>query len=138
MSRITNDPKILHEWEAVGNVMVTRTGGEIPDALWQPFIADLISKKSLKIFSLVVGPANINAAQRKSGAETFRSRGIQATVVVDHAATRGVLTALSWLGVSIKGFAWADLDKAVLHVGATKEEEIVLRNIAARCRKEVR
>lgn len=137
MSRITNDPKLHHEWEIVGNVMVTRTSGEIPNALWQPFIAELVSAEAAKIFSLVVGPANINAAQRRNGAETFKSRGIQATVIVDNTMTRGVLTALSWLGVGIKGFAWSELDNAFRHLAPAKHDEDVLRAIAARCRKEI-
>jgi hypothetical protein len=137
MSRITNDPNLAHEWEVVGDVIATRTSGEMPVDAWDGFIHDLVSQDVKRIFSLVVGPATMSANQRKHGADTFRARNIEAVVVTDHRMTRGILTALSWLGANIKGYSWADLGKALEYVSRSPEQRLQLEQIAERCRQEL-
>ncbi len=137
MSRITHDPDIAHEWQVVGDIIVTRTADEIPDAQWDPFIERISVGDIARIFSLVVGPATITATQRKGAAETFKTRGIEATVITDNRMTRGILTALSWLGAHVKGFRWTDLEPALANLGATGDERDQLAAIAERCRQEV-
>lgn len=138
MSRITNDPKFAHEWEIVGDIIVTRTAGQIPSDQWNGFVNALVNKDIRKIFSLVVGPATINAAQRKGAADTFTSRGVKAIVVVDNRMTRGIITALSWLGASVEGFSWAHLDSAIAEITDSSEQHIQLKKIAERCKAELK
>lgn len=137
MSRITNDPSLAHEWEVVGDVIATRTSGAMPQDPWEGFMQDLVNHDVRRIFSLVVGPATITAGQRKHGAETFKARNIEAVVVTDHRLTRGIITALSWLGVNIKGYSWADLDSALAYVSRSAEQRLTLERIAVRCRQEL-
>ena len=137
MSRITNDRALTHEWEVIGDVIATRTSGAMPQDAWAGFIRDLIRHDVKRIFSLVVGPATLSANQRKHGAETFKARNIEAVVVTDHRLTRGIITALSWLGTNIRGYSWADLDDALVYVSQSAEQRLALERIAARCREEL-
>lgn len=137
MSRITNDPAFTHEWEVIGDVIATRTSGAMPQDAWSGFIRDLIRHDVKRIFSLVVGPATLSANQRTHGAETFMARNIEAVVVTDHRLTRGIITALAWLGTDIRGYSWVELDDALAYVSRSAEQRLELERIAVRCRQEL-
>jgi hypothetical protein len=137
MSRITNAPNLAHEWEVVGDVIATRTAGPMPQDAWEGFIRDLIRHDVKRIFALVVGPATLSTHQSRHGADTFKARNIEAVVVTDQRLTRGIVTALSWLGVNIEGFAWVELDRALAHVSRSTEQQLALEQIAHRCRREL-
>lgn len=137
MSRLTYDPSVPHEWELVGDVLVTITnthGDKIPLAQWDPFIATLQSEETTRLFALVIGAATIDATQRKTAADTFRGHGIMTAVVSDDRMTRGVLTALSWLGADVKAFRWADAEDAVKHISEEPATSSKLREVIERVR----
>ncbi len=137
MSGITYDPSVAHEWEIIDGILVTRTNDSIPTALWVPFIDRVKVGDVRQICAFVVGPASISANQRKDAAETFKSGDIPVTVVTDSRITRGVLTALSWLGVNVRGFRWPELDAALATVSAADAHQAQIRAIAERCRRQV-
>ncbi|MEM7155228.1 MAG: hypothetical protein AAF799_20435 [Myxococcota bacterium] len=133
MSRITYSSSEPHQWEIVDNVMVTVTrtqGDKIPLESWDPFIEALQSQKIKRLFALVIGAATIDATQRKTAADTFRGHGITTAVVSDHRMTRGVLTALSWLGADVKPFPWSELEAAVTHISDSQTTSEALTKIA--------
>lgn len=102
-----------HEWHLCGDVMVTFTvAGEITDALWARFLSDLKANPVRVIFSCAEG-GNISSTQRKLTSDTLQERNIYAVVVTNSRLTRGMLTALAWLGANMNGFAWEQLEGAI-------------------------
>lgn len=102
-----------HEWHLVGDVMVTFTiAGTITDRLWERFIADLKNNTVRVIFSCADN-ANISSTQRKLTSEALQAKNIYAVVVTNSRITRGMLTAISWLGGSLNGYSWDDLEGAI-------------------------
>lgn len=102
-------------WDIVDDVIVTRQfpNKEVPDPLWDAFIKDLKESNARHIFSLTIGSATLKATQRKSAADVLRDNGIPATVITDNRLTRGILTAVSWLGAKVKAFSWDEIDAAL-------------------------
>lgn len=128
-----------HVWEPVDEVMVTRTKpGQIPDDEMDAFIADLRSNKRIKVvFAVVSGTVSITAVQRKAVAEVLKSRSIRAVVLTDAAVTRGIITAISWLGGNMKGFGWSEVDKALDYTNASPSAKDRLRTIAAEFKRQL-
>jgi hypothetical protein len=139
MPGITNDPRVSHEWEIIGDVMITRTtGGAIPMKLWEPFIRDLKAAGVTRLLALVVGPASINTSQRQGAADTFRTMAVEVVVISDDRMVRGIITALSWLGANVKGFAWNEFEKALGRLSLEGTDGQGIMQIALRCRDEMR
>lgn len=58
-----------------------------------------------------LGAIEVNSVQRRDASRELKGKRV--VVVVDHAVARGIVTALSWLGLSIKAYDWNKLDEAV-------------------------
>ena len=56
------------------------------------------------------GAAKLTSRQRRQVTEILK--GVPTAVVVNHSVARGVLTAMGWLGLNVKGFAWGAVEKA--------------------------
>lgn len=109
-----NKPNLPHDWEAIDDVIVAVTApGVIQNDRWAQFIETLQRPQTKKIFNLVRGEVTIDAVKRKQAADAVSQGKLEVIVVTDSRITRGVLTAVSWLGANIKAFSWSDLDKAV-------------------------
>lgn len=102
-----------HEWHLVGDVMVTFTvAGDISDRLWDRFLADLNNNEVRVIFSCAEN-GNISSMQRKLTSEALQAKNIYAVVVTNSRITRGMLTAISWLGANMNGYSWENLEGAI-------------------------
>jgi len=68
---------------------------------------------------LVVAPprASINASQRADVAQFIKQAGIGIAVLTDSALIRGVALAVSLVGVKVRAFAPAELDRALEYLG---------------------
>jgi hypothetical protein len=107
----------VHKWMLVGDVMVAFTAaGRISDDIWNAYIKDLKEKRFTKYLGTSVGAIEIDSVRRKAGSEALRSRGIPAAIVTDERIVRGIVTAVSWLGVEVKPFAWTELREAINHL----------------------
>jgi hypothetical protein len=106
-------------WATSGSLIVSFSHpGNIPIARFAEFLDTLRSDSQLKhVLVVSVGSAPIDSVQRKSLADTVRDRDMKVAVVLDNAFTRGILTALSWLGVKIKTFDPAKERDAISHLG---------------------
>jgi hypothetical protein len=125
-----------HEWHLVDDVMVTFTiAGTISDRLWDRFIADLKNNNVRVIFSCADN-GNISSSQRKLTSETLQAKNIYAVVVTNSRITRGMLTAISWLGGQLNGFSWDDLDGA-LKAAQNPKVENQIRDLALSFRKMI-
>lgn len=128
-----------HEWQRVGDIVVSFTGpGEIADPLWDLFVAALGEKGVRVALGLTSDDtAGINATQRKAVADVMKRNNIAAYAVTNSRVLRGVLTAVSWLGSAVKGYAWDDLDAAIAATGADAKQQAEIRAMANTFRKKV-
>jgi hypothetical protein len=119
------------DWERVDDIMVVKTRpGPITDARWNKYIADVETGTIRVVFALVWGSITVTATQRKSAAESLKKTGSSAIVLTDSRISRGILTAISWMGGSVKAWSWADLDKAVGDTGSSNTTRAELTRIA--------
>lgn len=106
-------------WERFGperQVLVTFVlPGAIPDPVWDAMVEDELKSPDLRfVLTVTVGRAVVNSLQRKKAAEVLVKNNVQTIVVTDDSLTRGIATAVSWLGVRLKAYRWTDLDRAVM------------------------
>jgi hypothetical protein len=124
------DP-VPFEYEIVDNVMVTRNRpGTVDDGLWNRYIDELMRASVKSTFSLVEGSITITATQRKAAADALKAKNLPAVVIIDDRISRGILTAISWLGGNVKGFSWSEIDKAVSAVDTSTETRAKLTKLA--------
>lgn len=125
------------EWEVVDDIMVTRNRpGDVDDKDWNAYIDTLMKSNVRGTFSLVDGSITITATQRKAAADALTSKKIPAIVIIDNRFSRGILTAISWLGGNIKAFGWKDIEKAVSTVDSSSGTKKKLLEIAASFKRE--
>jgi hypothetical protein len=126
------------EWSVVGTVVVTAAPlpGPIDDAVYRG-LCEAIDQDGMKlIFSLTTPEAaSPTATQRKAAADAMKKRGVTALVITESRLIRGVLTAVGWLGASVSGFSWAELEKALLQVD--EQYRPAVREMAEDFRKRV-
>lgn len=119
------------EYELVDDVMVTRNRpGTVDDRLWNKYIEDLLKANVKATFSMVEGSITVTATQRRSAAEALKSKDVPAVVIIDDRISRGILTAISWLGGNVKGFSWSEVDEAVKAVGTAPATRAKLATLA--------
>lgn len=125
------DQDAPHSWEFIEDVVVSMTveGSEITDELWSAFFSEVKASNVRVMMALVVGNVSISSQQRKLAADVMNSKKLGAIVITDSRITRGVLTALSWLGSDVQGFRWSDIDTAVKKVSDATSTQDRLRNI---------
>jgi hypothetical protein len=76
------------------------------------FIKEATQRSFTTVLSVSKGSPKANSVQRKELSTAFK--GKQVVSVFDGSAlTRGVITALGWLGMNIVSFSLKDLDKAI-------------------------
>lgn len=124
------DP-VPFEYELVDDVMVTRNRpGPVDDRLWNKYIEELLKADVKATFSLVEGSITVTATQRRSAAEALKTKSLPAVVIIDDRISRGILTAISWLGGNVKGFSWSEVDKAVNAVDTSPATRAKLATLA--------
>ena len=69
---------------------------------------------------------SISSTQRKGASDAVKSRNLPVIVLTNSRITRGVVTALNWLGANIGAYSWASLNAALksLEVDPKVEEEL--------------
>ncbi|MCX4242469.1 hypothetical protein [Paraliomyxa miuraensis] len=110
-------PNLPHDWEIIGDTIVAITApGQIDNDRWGKFIEALNQPNTKKVLNFVRGEVTIDAIKRKQAADAVTACKLEVTVVTDSRLTRGVLTAVSWLGANIKAYSWSDIGKAIERV----------------------
>ncbi|WP_156339075.1 hypothetical protein [Chondromyces crocatus] len=101
--------------------------GPSQDAVWHAFAKDLMTKGINRYLATSLGAVQVNSVQRKITADALKKRNIPTAAVTDDRLVRGLVTAVAWLGVNIKPFAWSELREAALFlkVPATKVDRII-------------
>lgn len=93
------------------NVVVLAGTGVMPDSFIDGLSHEVDTYDVTRILALAQGRVKMTSVQRRRVAETFK--GLKVAGIADDAFTRGVITAISWLGLNIKGFAPDRLDLAM-------------------------
>jgi hypothetical protein len=115
-------------WTVVGDVMVSlNVPGPSPDEPWQAFTKDFVTRRVTRYLGTAVGVVEVTSLQRKLISGVLIERRIPVAAVSDEKIVRGLVTAVSWLGVNIKAFSWTDLTDAVKHlqVSPLYQEKVV-------------
>lgn len=110
------------KWAVVGEVLVAHTTeGAVPDETWNSFVKDIETKPVRKFVGASTGATEVSSTQRKTASAALSAKKVSSFVITDDRLVRGVATAASWLGVDIKSFSWAELDKCIKHLGIDAE-----------------
>ncbi len=109
-------------WTFVGNLMIafTKVGGLQDSRLLELAEAANTFQASVAL-GLGIGRSTLTSVQRKKSAELFGGFDRMATVYDDR-ITRGIITALSWLGMNVSSFDWNRLRDAVEYLNPTGVE----------------
>jgi hypothetical protein len=109
--------KATLQWTIIDDIAIScSTDGEVPSNAWRAYMADLTGKRVRKILSLAIGQTSLTSVQRKEAADIAKSQKVASAVVTDDRLVRGMLTALSWLGVDVKAYSWDQLSDALDHL----------------------
>lgn len=110
-----------HHWAFVGDTAISfTTAGQLEDGEWDRFIADLKSKPVARYLATNLGTIEVSSVQRKKFTDFSKTKPFPLAVVTDEKLVRGLVTAISWVGVNVKAFSWKELKAAVDHLGVPK------------------
>lgn len=79
-----------------------------------------------------MGMATVSSEQRKLIPTALKGKRL--AIVADNIMTRGLATALNWLGMRIKSFSWEQLDDAVHYLRVEGLDDAVLREAITQLR----
>ena len=103
-------------WAWQGPLLVTYAEpGAVPAARFNSWIACIKRHDFEYILGAATGGASITSGQRRAVIDTLGNKQ-HIAVLVDDRLTRGIFTALSWLGLKVRCFAWADIGSAIRHL----------------------
>lgn len=126
----------VFQWVVVGDVIIScSSAGEIPMETWRSYQASIASCS--KCLGLSIGNTSINSIQRKEVNEMMKRRALRVVSVSDDSLVRGIVTAISWFGVDIKAYSWANLKDAVNHLGIPPHDAEPVIFAAERLRRSV-
>lgn len=117
-----------HTWVVAADVIISLTQeGDISDELWQQFCADAVSPGVTCHLGVAVGNPSISSVQRRASVDALKNK--QVTAVMNSNIARGVVTAVGWLGLDIKGFAWKEIDTGLGRVKSSKLSQPELKKL---------
>lgn len=131
--------RAIMRWVVVEHVIVNcSTKGEISNSDWDAFCNDLKKHRITRSLGLNLGEASMTSLQRKSAGEIAKSQNIKSAIITDNGIVRGVVTALSWFGINIKGFSWGEFDEAIryLDISPSLEDRVKVASYALKKRVE--
>ena len=128
----------VFKWVKDGDVMIgVNTPGKFNDDVWSEFLADF-SVPDYKVYiGCTLGILEVSSKQRKASAVALRQNGASVIVITDEVLVRGVVTAVSWLGVKVKSFAWSDFDRALQYSELSGRKAAIMAHVDT-LRDEVR
>src|SRR5690242_17139423 len=97
-----------HKWFILADVVVSFTlPGAVHDDDWMPFVNAIRNEPVTRYLGTAIGVIDVTSVQRKLISTELSRKRIPVAAVTDERVIRGIATAVSWLGVDIKAFAWA-------------------------------
>ena len=125
------------KWATFGEVLVSVTRpGIVDEDTFQVFLQDLRRDPIKKYLAASIGKPDATSLQRKQIADVLKEHNIRTATVTDDSLTRGLVTAISWLGANIKAFSWSEMKDALRYL--VVEEPVAIRALdtVARLRTE--
>jgi hypothetical protein len=103
-------------WAWQGQLLVTYAEpGVVPVARFDAWISCIETHDFEYVLGGAGGGASISSNQRRAVMEALGDKQ-HISVLVDDRLTRGIFTALSWLGLRVRCFAWADMNRAIQYL----------------------
>lgn len=127
--------KLTFKWSVDDGLLVACSGeGEMNAELWAQYISDLQTKGVTKVLGLNLGTIAMTSTQRKQASDIAKARGIISIIVTDDRVTRGIITAISWVGANIRAFPWTELNAAIkaLNIPIAMEGRVLSRAMELR------
>ncbi len=119
-----------HTWVVLDDMAICfTTAGDISDDVWTRFTNDVRPKNIKAILGLSYETAVPSSTQRKQTASAIDGKMLSA--VLQSTVTRGVLTALGWLGLNlrVKAYSWKELDLAIERTAPSLESAKIARKL---------
>ncbi|MFV8749804.1 hypothetical protein ACNOYE_04585 [Nannocystaceae bacterium ST9] len=114
-------------WGLQGTLLVTfASPGTIEPERFDEWIAAIRANRIEFVLGAATGANTITGAQRRQVTDVFGGL-TRISVVVDNRVTRGIFTALGWLGLNLKCHPWTEIEQAAayLKVPDVKQSDIV-------------
>jgi hypothetical protein len=103
-------------WAFIGDLFILYScTGDLSDERLAEMSRECLARRIKYALGTGIGRGGLTSVQRKQAAETFKGLTRIATVYDDR-MTRGIITALGWLGLNIKSFDWPQLDAAIAYL----------------------
>ena len=94
-----------YNWAVIGKLLISfATSGSVPTQRFNEYLDALRNRQPTHVLAISQGTVTVDSVQRKAAADLVKDKGVKIAVLVDSAVTRGLITALSWLGVGMKSF----------------------------------
>jgi hypothetical protein len=115
-----------HEWYIVGDVLASFTSAGVIDDETRASYVDVLQNGKFRVNLACSADGSISLTQRKGTSDAVKSRNLPVIVLTDSRITRGVVTALNWLGANIGAYSWVGLNAALksLEVDPKVEEDL--------------
>ena len=109
------------DWTVVQGVVIARTSpGKLTSPLWDEFMSEVGLSEAPHVFVMVIGDASISSSQRKEAADVMKAKAMTALVVADSRLSRGIATAMSWMGAAVKPYYWREFQDALGELSARR------------------
>lgn len=126
---------LAHTWATNGEVLVCLTQpGDIPSEHWDKFLADVRAPGVKGVLGLSIGSVAVNSLQRKSLSEATKGKVLVA--VLENRVTRGIITALGWIGLTIRAYGWDKLDDSYKYLRSEGLDTEGLPEVTAKLMKD--
>jgi hypothetical protein len=103
----------VQDWIIIDDVVVSLTrSGQAEDSVWREFAQEIDAAHVTKCLGGALANASLTSVQRKIVADALKRNNVKVAAITDDRLVRGVITAVSWLGVNIKSFEWSQILEA--------------------------
>jgi len=104
------------------------------DREWDESLEAMAAAQIKKLIVVLAdsGQVHMSSARRKRTAEVMKTLGCKQVVLTNHSLSRGLITAMAWLGSDVRAFHPRDIAKAKEYLALTAgerafaDEQIVL------------
>ncbi|MEM7155168.1 MAG: hypothetical protein AAF799_20135 [Myxococcota bacterium] len=104
-------PGFVLGWAFAGDLFITAGHkGSLSDERLDEYQAAIESREFSCVLGIAIGAIGVTSVQRKRIAQLLKGKKI--IVITDSAISRGIMTALGWLGLDIKSFNVTEFELA--------------------------
>ncbi len=121
-------------WVVLDDLMISFTqSGLVHHRAYSAYLDAARNPEVRFVLNTGSGATNVTEGQRKAATQVFASKKV--ALVNDDRLTRGIVTALGWLGLRIKCFDWDRLREAVEYLDVPSRSVDEIAAVALRLRE---